>query len=99
MYLIDITIKADKVPADLSEKLLAGHRKWFTGQAQAGKFLLVGPYKDKEMAGLAIAYTNSRAELDEIIAHDAYYPDYATYDVHEFQANLIADNLPDFQGK
>ena len=99
MYLIDITIKADQVPADKADELLAGHRAWFSAQAQAGNFLLVGPYRDKAMAGLLIAQANSRAELDDLLAKDAYYPDMATYDIHEFQANIIAENITDYRGK
>ncbi|GEB10329.1 hypothetical protein SEQ01_05200 [Streptococcus equinus] len=99
MYLIDITINAEQVPADKADELLAGHREWFGAQAKAGNFLLVGPYRDKAMAGLLIAQANSRAELDELIAKDAYYPDMATYDVHEFQANIIAENITDYKGK
>ncbi len=99
MYLIDITIKTDQVPADKADELLAGHRAWFSAQAQAGNFLLVGPYRDKAMAGLVIAQANSRAELDDLVAKDAYYPDMATYDIHEFQANIIAENITDYRGK
>nr|WP_205397095.1 YciI family protein [Streptococcus lutetiensis] len=98
MYLIDITIKENKVSADKADELLAGHRAWFGAQAQAGNFLLVGPYRDKAMAGLVVAQANSRAELDELIAKDAYYPDMAIYDVHEFQANIIAENITDYKG-
>lgn len=99
MYLIAITIKTDQVPADKADELLAGHRAWFSAQAQAGNFLLVGPYRDKAMAGLVIAQANSRADLDDLVAKDAYYPDMATYDIHEFQANIIAENITDYRGK
>lgn len=99
MYLIDITIKADQVPAEKAEELLAGHRAWFGEQAKAGNFLVVGPYRDKKMAGVVMAQANSRAELDAIIAKDAYYPDLATYHVQEFQANIIADNMTDYKGQ
>lgn len=99
MYLINITIKADQVPADQAEQLLAAHRAWFGAQAQAGHFLVVGPYKDKKMAGVVMAQADSRSELDAIIAQDAYYPDLASYEVHEFQANIIADNVTDYKGQ
>lgn len=99
MYLINITIKADQVPAEKAEELLAGHRAWFGAQAAAGNFLVVGPYRDKSMAGVVMAQAESREALDAILAQDAYYPDLATYEVREFQANLIADNLTDYQGK
>lgn len=98
MYLIDITIKENKVPADKADELLAGHRAWFGAQAQAGNFLLVGPYRDKAMAGLIIAQANSRAELDDLIAKDVFYPDMAIYAVHEFQANIISENITNYKG-
>ena len=99
IHLINITIKADQVPADKADELLAAHRDWFGAQAQAGNFLLVGPYRDKGMAGLVIAQANSRADLDGLLVKDAYYPDMATYEVHEFQANIIAENITDYRGK
>ncbi|MBM7636826.1 YciI family protein [Streptococcus saliviloxodontae] len=98
MYLINITIKSEQVPAEKTDDLLAKHRAWFTAQAEAGHFLVVGPYRDKSMAGLVIAQANSRADLDAILAKDAYYPDLATYDVHEFQANIISENITDYKG-
>ena len=67
MYLIDITINAEQVPADKADELLAGHREWFGAQAKAGNFLLVGPYRDKAMV-FVMHWANSRAELDELIA-------------------------------
>ncbi len=99
MFLVNITIKSDQVPSDQAEKRLAEHRAWFTEQFEKGNFLLVGPYKDKEMAGLSIAQADSREALEAIIAQDAYYPDDATYDISEFTANRIAENLVEFRGK
>lgn len=51
------------------------------------------------MAGLVIAYAESREELEEILSQDSYYPDLATYGVHEFQANIISEKLIDYKGK
>lgn len=99
MYLINITVKADQVPAEKAEELLAGHRAWFGAQAQAGSFLLLGPYCDQAMAGVVIAQAASREDLDAILAQDVYYPDLATYEVREFQANVIADAITDYKGK
>ncbi|MEX2804033.1 YciI family protein [Streptococcus sp. H31] len=99
MYLIDITIKTDRVPADRAEELLERHQAWFSAQAESGQFLMVGPYRDKEMAGVVIAQAGSRKALETVLAEDAYYPDMAVYDVHEFQANIIADNITDYKGK
>lgn len=99
MYLIDITIQSNRIPAERAEELLTAHRKWFTNQSEKGNFLLVGPYLDKKMAGLVIAYAESREELEEILSQDSYYPDLATYGVHEFQANIISEKLIDYKGK
>lgn len=93
MFLITITIKSEQVPAEQAEKLLANHRAWFTSQFEAGYFKIVGPLKDKGMAGIVIAKVASREVLDEIIAQDAYYPNLASYDVAEFKANLVADHI------
>lgn len=98
MYLIDITIKADKLVADQADQLLNQHRAWFQKHFEAGDFLLVGPYKDRGLAGLVIAQAASREAVEQIISEDAYYPNGADYRIHEFQANLISDQLADFRG-
>lgn len=33
MYLIDITIQSNRIPAERAEELLTAHRNWFTNQA------------------------------------------------------------------
>lgn len=93
MFLITITIKSELVPVEQAEGLLANHRAWFTSQFEAGYFKIVGPLKEKGMAGIVIAKVASREALDEIIAKDAYYPDLASYDIAEFKANLVADDI------
>ncbi|MFC3932061.1 YciI family protein [Streptococcus dentapri] len=99
MYLIDVTIQSNRIPTDKAEELLQAHRSWFTGQAEKGNFLLVGPYLDKGMSGLIVAYVSDREELEEILSQDAYYPDLATYEVREFKANIIAEDITDYKGK
>ena len=99
MYLIDITIQSNRIPAKRADELLTAHRNWFTNQAEKGNFLVVCPFLDKKMAGLVIAYAESREELEEILSQDSYYPDLATYGVHEFQANIISEKLIDYKGK
>lgn len=100
MYLIDITLKTDIIPAGQSETLLAGHRAWFTKYFEQGKFLMLGPYRDQAGAGVIIAQADSRAELDAMLAEDVYWADkLADYQVREFQANLVAENIQQFQGK
>ena len=99
MFLIDITIKMEQVPAEQADELLAGHRAWFTKHFEQGDFLLVGPYKDRGAAGLTVAQAENRQAVEAIIAEDAYYPAMADYIIHEFTGNLIAENFSDFRGK
>lgn len=94
MYLIDITIKTDAVPAGQSEALLAGHRAWFAKYFEQGHFLLLGPYLDRSAAGVIIARADSRAQLDAMLAEDVYWADkLADYQVREFQAKMVADRI------
>lgn len=51
------------------------------------------------MTGLVIAQVADKQELLKIIQQDAYYPDLATYEIQEFQANSIAENFAEYQGK
>lgn len=100
MYLIDITLKTDIIPAGQSEALLAGHRAWFAKYFEQGYFLLIGPYLDRSGAGVIIARADSRAQLDAMLAEDVYWADkLADYQVREFQANLIAKQLHEWAGK
>lgn len=99
MFLIDIVIKTEPVPKEQAEKLLEGHRAWFKEQFEAGHFLVVGPYRDQEAAGIVMAQAESRGAIEALIAKDSYYPDKAVYTIREFQANLIADNVTSFRGK
>ena len=61
IYLINITLKPGAVPADRADELFAAHRAWFSKHFEAGNFLLLGPYLDREHAGLIIAQTANRA--------------------------------------
>ena len=96
MYLIDIVVQADKIPASDLAKTMDAHREWFAKYFDAGKFLLLGPYLDKSMAGLIIAQAQSRAELDGILSEDVLYPDLAEYTVNEFKAAMCADNIHEY---
>ena len=94
MYLIDITIKTDTIPAGQSEALLADHRAWFGKYFEQGRFLLIGPYLDRHAAGVIIAQADSRAQLDAMLAEDVYWADkLADYRVNEFQAKMVADRI------
>lgn len=99
MYLIEIKIKENKIDGIESNKLLEQHKKWFTKNAEKGKFLLVGPFKNSRMSGMIIAKTESRKELDLLLSEDAYYPNLADYSIREFTANIISDNISNYKGE
>ena len=85
MYIINIALKQSNIPAEQADAMFAEHRAWFANYFQAGKFLILGPYLDQEHAGVIIARTENRAELDAILAEDVYYPELADYEVREFK--------------
>ena len=98
MYIINIKVNADLTPAQ-HEQLFPAHTEWFKKYFQAGKFLLLGPHRDAENSGVILAVAENRAELEQILAEDCYYPNFAQYEIREFEAKLIATNLADFIGK
>ncbi|ASK26643.1 hypothetical protein BG910_01800 [Neisseria chenwenguii] len=91
MYLINITLNMNEIPADRAEAMFAEHRAWFVRYFDAGKFLVLGPYLDAQHAGVIIAKTDSRAELDDILAADVYWQNGADYEIREFKAAMAAD--------
>lgn len=94
MYIIDIVIDQTQIPTGQADDLLNKHRQWFAKYFQAGKFLLLGPYLDQSAAGVIIAKTDSRAELDAILEEDVYFlPKQADYRVREFKAALAVSGL------
>lgn len=98
MFLINITLKSDQVPADRADDMFAQHRAWFAKHFEAGTFVLLGPYQDREHAGIIIAQADSRAEIDAVLAEDVYHPQaLADYEVREFTAAMAADK--NLQGK
>ncbi|MDO5652340.1 MAG: YciI family protein [Moraxella sp.] len=93
MYLINISLKPSDLSAAEQEAQFNQHRAWFANYFNKGNFLLLGPYLDKEMAGLIIAKADSRAALDKILAEDVYYPDLADYEIREFKASMAAEKI------
>ena len=73
MFIINQVLKADKIPAGKGEELFKQHIAWFTKHFEQGDFLLVGPYTDKEMAGIMISGAETREAVDEILREDVYY--------------------------
>lgn len=96
MFLIDIQINTARVPADRADEYLARHRQWFKTNYDAGHFLMVGPYTDKAGAGLILANTMTKDELNAILAGDAYYAEkLATYTVSDWHVTLFHPSTVD----
>lgn len=95
MYIINITVNAD-ISAGQHDTLFPQHVAWFKKYFDAGKFVVIGPYTDHERAGVIIAQTENRAELETILREDSYYPDLAQYEVREFTPKMIAADLQNF---
>ncbi len=98
MYLIDIAIKSSDLSETEQVQQLEAHRAWFAKYFQQGNFLLLGPYLDKDRAGVIIAQAESREQLEQILTDDIYYPDLADYQIREFKAAMVAENIQQFQG-
>ncbi len=100
MFIINQTLKPEKIPAGKGEELFQQHIAWFTRHFKDGNFLLVGPYTDKEMAGIMICGANTREAVEDILREDVYYADgIANYEVSSFKAGMIAGNFSDYEGK
>lgn len=97
MYIIDITVNDNLTEAQHNE-LFPQHAAWFKKFFEAGNFLMLGPFNERERAGVIIAQAESRAELDAILAQDCYYPNLAKYEIHEFTPKMIAQNIERFLG-
>lgn len=90
MFIVNVAINTEKIAAEKLRDMLVKHQEWFLEQAEQKNFLLVGPYMDWEAAGIIIARTMKREELEAILAQDVFHADgLASYDVHEFKAVKI----------
>ncbi|MGM3175798.1 YciI family protein [Dickeya lacustris] len=96
MYIVNITVNT-AVAEQQHEALFPQHSAWFKKYFDAGKFLIIGPYTDRARSGVIIAKTESRQELDTILAEDSYYPHLAQYEVNAFTPKMIAAELQRFQ--
>lgn len=91
MYLVKITYAA---PMDEINQHLPAHRDWLVANVAAQRFIVAGPLDDRS-GGLILAHCDSRAELDAILAEDAYHKhQVANYEVLAFNAILSAANFP-----
>ncbi|RIY31145.1 hypothetical protein CKF54_07415 [Psittacicella hinzii] len=94
MLLLDIVINTKALTTEQLNELLPLHRAWYNKYFAEGKFIMVGPYTDTDIpSGVVIADLASKAELEQIIAEDAFYNNHGTYTIREFKANLIKDIL------
>lgn len=98
MYLIDILLKNSHLSKAEQAKQLEEHRAWFGKYFKQGIFLLLGPYLDKERAGVIIAQAKSREQLEAILSQDVYYPNLADYNIREFKAAMVAEHMEQFKG-
>ena len=100
MFIINQTLNPEKIPAGKGEELFKQHIEWFTRHFEQGDFLLVGPYTDKEMAGIMITAAENREAVEKILQDDVYYADgIAEYEVRVFKAGKIAKEFPAYEGK
>lgn len=90
MYLINVKIKPQ---AKLNEQKLNAHRQWFKTFYDQQKFLLVGPSKSVPRSGIIIAQAKDQNELAAMITQDVFYPQEASYEINEFQANLVSQHI------
>lgn len=100
MFIINQTLKPEKIPAGKGEELFKQHIEWFTRHFEQGDFLLVGPYTDKEMAGIMITAAETREAVEKLLQDDVYYADdIAEYEVRAFKAGKIAKDFSAYEGK
>lgn len=100
MFIINETLNPEKIPAGKGEELFKQHVDWFTRHFEQGDFLLVGPYTDKEMAGIMLSGLESREALEDVLKEDVYYADgVANYEVRTFMAGKIAKDFSSYEGK
>ena len=98
MYIINITVNKN-ISEQQQNELFPIHTEWFKKHFQTGIFVMVGPYRDTEHAGIIFAATESREELQKILEEDCYYPELASYEIREFEPKLIAGNIAECVGK
>lgn len=89
MYLINIVLKTDQIPAEKADEMFAAHRAWFAKYFQERTFLVLGPYLDQAHAGVILADVENREMLNHILAEDVYFPNLADYEVREFNAAML----------
>lgn len=93
MFIINITVNSD-VTEQTQNEMFPVHIRWLEKYFNNGKFMMFGPYIDTDAhAGVIFAQTRSKDELQSILEEDCYYPEFARYDVREFNPKLITENF------
>ncbi|WP_337090749.1 YciI family protein [Proteus terrae] len=93
MFIINITVNSD-VTEQTQNEMFPVHIRWLEKYFTNGKFLMFGPFIDTDAhAGVIFAQISSKDELQSILEEDCYYPEFAQYDVREFNPKLIAENF------
>ena len=99
MFLINETLNPEKIPQGKEEELFQQHVAWFTRHFEQGNFLLVGPYTDREMAGIMLSGLENREAVEAVLKEDVYYAHgMADYEVHAFKAGKIARDFASYEG-
>lgn len=99
MFLVDIRIKSNQLSDDEKKALMGKHQEWFKSYVAKGIFLMVGPSKTYQDAGIIIAGLSDRKSLDKILSEDPFYPDKAEYHINEFTPMKILDSITNYEGK
>ncbi|WP_018913091.1 YciI family protein [Thiomonas sp. FB-6] len=90
MYAVILHYKA---PLSDMDRHVDAHRVWLREHYAAGHFLLSGPQRPR-VGGLILAAAMPRAELDAILAGDAFArAGLADYQVVEFAATMTSPGL------
>lgn len=90
MYAVVLRYKVSLAEVD---KHVEAHRAWLREHYAAGHFLASGPQRPR-VGGFILAAAMDRAELDTILAEDAFRKaDVAAYEVIDFAATSTAPQL------
>jgi uncharacterized protein YciI len=90
MYVLTLTYI---VELDQVDRVRDEHMAWIADQYEAGRFLMSGAKVPRD-GGVILARGIERDELDEVIASDPFTrAGVAAYDVIEFRATTVAEDL------
>lgn len=90
MYVLTLTYI---VPLEEVDRVRDAHMAWIGEQYEAGRFLASGAKVPRD-GGVILARQMDRDELDEVIASDPFTREgVAAYDVVEFRATTVAEEL------